>query len=85
MNKTLFISAAIFATSIAISTLQAAEKIKVLIVDGPQEVHEYEKTTPLMKEILEKLINLKSDFHDHPQRPVRMEVMLRNLANMMWS
>lgn len=54
MRNFLRISSAVFITSLAISTLQAAEKIKVLIVDGPQQYHEHEKTTPLMKEILEK-------------------------------
>lgn len=39
---------------LATNALQAAEKIKVLIVDGPQKYHENEKTTPLMKKILEE-------------------------------
>jgi uncharacterized protein len=45
---------AIFLSSVSVNPLHAAEKIKVLIVDGPQKAHEYEKTTPLLKEILEQ-------------------------------
>jgi type 1 glutamine amidotransferase len=32
----------------------AAEKIRVLIVDGPQKYHNFEQTTPILKRILEK-------------------------------
>ena len=46
---------AITATLVAFTTLQAEEKIKVLIVDGPQRFHEYEKTTPVLKEILREI------------------------------
>lgn len=55
MKKNLLIQTMVFIASLATSTLQAADKIKVLIVDGPQKYHEYEKTTPVLKEILEKL------------------------------
>ncbi len=34
---------------------EEAEQIKVLILDGPQGAHKYQETTPVMKEILEKL------------------------------
>lgn len=34
--------------------LRAGTEIKVLIVDGPQQYHNYKKTTPVLKQILEK-------------------------------
>jgi type 1 glutamine amidotransferase len=55
MKQTLPLLFLAFIASLGTSALQAADKIKVLIVDGPQGYHEYEKTTPLLKEILEKL------------------------------
>jgi uncharacterized protein len=48
------ITAVLFSASLAMNGLQAAEKIKALIVDGPQKFHEYEKTTPVLKRILEE-------------------------------
>jgi type 1 glutamine amidotransferase len=44
----------VFLSTAVMNPLLAAEKIKVLIVDGPQKFHEYEKTTPVLKEILEQ-------------------------------
>ena len=35
-------------------TLHSIDKIDVLIVDGPQKYHQYQKTTPVLKQILEK-------------------------------
>jgi len=55
MKKNLLIQTMAFIAFLATTTLQAADKIKVLIVDGPQKYHEHEKTTPVLKEILEKL------------------------------
>ncbi len=45
---------AIFFSTVIGNHLLAGEKIKVLIVDGPQRAHDYEKTTPALKEILEQ-------------------------------
>lgn len=53
-KKSLFLSMIIIVSMMA-HTLQAEDKIKVLIVDGPQKYHEYEKTTPVLKEILEQV------------------------------
>jgi len=55
MKKNLLIQTMVLIASLATSSLQAADKIKVLIADGPQKYHENEKTTPVLKEILEKL------------------------------
>lgn len=55
MKKNLLVLSVFFISSLVLGTLQAADKIKVLIVDGPQKYHENEKTTPLMKEILEQI------------------------------
>jgi uncharacterized protein len=55
MKKNLLLLSALFITSFATNSLQAEDKIDVLIVDGPQKFHEYEKTTPVLKAILEKL------------------------------
>jgi uncharacterized protein len=48
------IISAIVLSSAMLNPLLAAEKIKVLIVDGPQKFHDYEKTTPVLKGILEQ-------------------------------
>lgn len=45
------------------NALQAADKIKVLIVDGPQKFHENKKTTPLMKDILEQFPQFTEQLH----------------------
>jgi uncharacterized protein len=55
MKRTFLSLSFLLISSLAIATTQAAEKIKVLIVDGPQKYHENEKTTPLMKSILEQV------------------------------
>jgi hypothetical protein len=54
MKKNPLMSSVVFIASLAMSPLQAADTIQVLIVDGPQKYHEHEKTTPVLKEILEK-------------------------------
>ena len=54
MNKRYFLYILTILVSVAASSLSAAEKIKVLILDGPQKAHKYEDTTPVLKEILEK-------------------------------
>ena len=36
-----------------LSNLQAADKIKVLLLDGPQKAHKYLDTTPVLKQVLE--------------------------------
>ena len=61
MKKHLLMSFAVLIASLAMSSLQAADPIKVLIVDGPQRAHDYEKTTPLMKEILEMVPRFEVD------------------------
>lgn len=55
MKKNQLMLSVVFIASLAMSNLQAADQIKVLIVDGPQKYHEHEKTTPVLKAILEKL------------------------------
>lgn len=42
-------------------TLHAGKPIKVLLVDGPQKYHQFKKTTPVLKEILEKSGKFKVD------------------------
>lgn len=54
MKKTFLFLSLAFIAALATCPLEAEDKIKVLIVDGPQKFHENEKTTPLMKEILEQ-------------------------------
>lgn len=50
-NLLLFI-VAVMALCVA-GSLHAAEKIKVLLLDGPQKYHDYQKTTPVLKQMLE--------------------------------
>lgn len=38
-----------------------ADKIQVLIVDGPQKHHDYEKTTPVLKQMLERTLRFDVD------------------------
>ncbi|MEM0970156.1 MAG: ThuA domain-containing protein, partial [Verrucomicrobiota bacterium] len=40
---------------IGISSLEGADKIRVLIADGPQKAHNHEETTPVLTQILEKV------------------------------
>jgi len=54
MKTRYFLFFALFLSSALMNPLQAAEKIKVLIVDGPQRHHNYKKTTPVLQEILEQ-------------------------------
>ncbi len=42
-----------FIASLAPNHLQAADKIKVLLLDGPQKSHKYLDTTPVLKQVLE--------------------------------
>ena len=51
----------IIAILIATTAIHAADPIKVLIVDGPQKYHDFKKTTPILKEILEKSGRFKVD------------------------
>lgn len=37
-----------------VACAESDQPIRVLLVDGPQKYHEFEKTTPVLKEILEK-------------------------------
>ena len=50
-----------FGASLVFGSLHAAEKIKVLILDGPQKYHNYKKTTPILKQILEKVDRFEVD------------------------
>lgn len=61
MKKNFSLLLLLFFASLATNALQASDKIKVLIVDGPQRFHENEKTTPLMKDILEQLPQFEVD------------------------
>ena len=55
MNKKFLSLALVFIATVATSSLQAADKVKVLILDGPQKAHKYKDTTPVLKQALEKL------------------------------
>lgn len=61
MKKNFTLLLLLFFASLVTNALQASDKIKVLIVDGPQRFHENEKTTPLMKDILEQLPQFEVD------------------------
>jgi len=54
MNQNFFPQAMVFVFLLAMSGLQAADKIKVLIADGPQKAHKHQDTTPVLQKILEK-------------------------------
>ncbi|HKK18223.1 MAG TPA: ThuA domain-containing protein, partial [Opitutales bacterium] len=54
MHKICFSITLAFTALLASGSLQAAEAIKALIVDGPQQYHKYKETTPVLKQILEK-------------------------------
>lgn len=54
MNKKLLALAVVSMTLSTLVGLGAAEKIKVLLVDGPQQYHKYQETTPVLKQILEQ-------------------------------
>lgn len=54
MNKSLLAFAVACIASIVPSNLFSAEKIKVLILDGPQQAHRYQDTTPVLKQILSR-------------------------------
>ena len=61
MIKNILALTLVIVVSLTSSNLLAAEKIKVLIVDGPQRSHRYQETTPVLKEILEKLPQFEVD------------------------
>ena len=61
MNKSpLALTVALIASFVPCSLL-AAEKIKVLIADGPQKAHSYLDTTPVLKQILSKVPQFEVD------------------------
>jgi len=55
MNKKFLPLVLVFIASLATSSLHAAEKIKVLLLDGPQKAHKYLDTTPVLKQALESV------------------------------
>lgn len=55
MKKKVVVKAIMVIACLATSGLQAADKIKVLIADGPQKAHKHQDTTPVLKKILEKV------------------------------
>ncbi|NWK55769.1 ThuA domain-containing protein [Verrucomicrobiaceae bacterium N1E253] len=48
-------------TSFTPGTLMSAEKIKVLITDGPQKAHNYKDTTPVLMQLLGKTARFEVD------------------------
>ena len=61
MIKNLLASALVLLASLTPGNLLAAEKIKVLVLDGPQRSHKYLDTTPVLKQILEKIAHFEID------------------------
>ena len=59
MNKSFFPQAMAFVFLLAASSVQAANKIKVLIADGPQKAHKHQDTTHVLQKILEKVALFK--------------------------
>jgi len=55
MKKKFLSLVLVFIASSATSSLHAAEKIKVLLLDGPQKAHKYLDTTPVLKQVLESV------------------------------
>ncbi|MEM9443787.1 MAG: ThuA domain-containing protein [Verrucomicrobiota bacterium] len=55
MTKNFLTLTVVFIASLGTSDLNAADKIKVLIADGPQKAHKYQDTTPVLKKALEKI------------------------------
>ncbi len=55
MIKHLLTLTVVFIASWGMNGLHAAEKIKVLITDGPQRAHQFQETTPVLKRILENV------------------------------
>jgi len=53
MNQKFLQLALVFIATVATSSLEAADKIKVLLLDGPQKAHKYLDTTPVLKQVLE--------------------------------
>ena len=61
MNKKCLALSVSLIASLVPSSLLAAEKIKVLIADGPQEAHNYLDTTPVLMQILSKVPRFEVD------------------------
>ena len=61
MIKNTLTLALLFVASLATGSLSAADKIKVLILDGPQRSHQYKKTTPVLKQTLEQIPQFEVD------------------------
>lgn len=61
MNIKLLALAVVSMTLSTLVGLGAAEKVKVLLVDGPQRFHKYQETTPVLKQILEQAGRFKVD------------------------
>lgn len=53
MKKYLFPLIITLAALCSAHKLYAADKVRVLLLDGPQHYHDYQKTTPVLKRILE--------------------------------
>ncbi|OVE74356.1 hypothetical protein BVX94_00655 [bacterium B17] len=64
---------AVLAACMMVSTVQAAKTINVLLIDGPQQYHDYKKTTPVLKEMLEKSGRFKVDHSRSPENPKERE------------
>ncbi len=64
MTKRRLIILVFFIASFAMNGLQAGEKIKVLVADGPQRAHKYQETTPALIRLLEDASRFEVD-HSH--------------------
>jgi type 1 glutamine amidotransferase len=61
MKKKILATAAAILASLVPGSLFSAEKIKVLIADGPQGAHQYQETTPVLKQLFTKVPQFKVD------------------------
>ena len=61
MNKQILLRSLIVVSFLATASLEASQKIKVLILDGPQKAHNYLETTPVLKQALESVSIFKVD------------------------
>ncbi|MEM0897378.1 MAG: ThuA domain-containing protein [Verrucomicrobiota bacterium] len=61
MSKCFLALAVAVTASLAPNSLFSAEKIKVLIADGPQKAHKYLDTTPALKQVLAKVPRFEVD------------------------
>ena len=50
-----------FAALMISSSITYAKKIKVLLADGPQKAHKFHDTTPVLKQILDKVPDFETD------------------------